>query len=55
MVTCYTEQSHLPWWALIIALGMAFLIFPFVVVILAITGFGTDVTQVSRCCVESDN
>ncbi|GAA5902251.1 hypothetical protein JCM8208_007240 [Rhodotorula glutinis] len=48
MATCYTGHSQLPWWALIVAILLAFIMFPFICVIYAITGFNTDVTQLSQ-------
>ncbi|GAA5835259.1 hypothetical protein JCM11251_006662 [Rhodosporidiobolus azoricus] len=48
MATCYTGHSQLPWWALIVALLLAMFMFPFVCVIYAITGFKTDVQQLSQ-------
>ncbi|GJN93053.1 hypothetical protein Rhopal_006098-T1 [Rhodotorula paludigena] len=48
MATCYTGHSQLPWWGLIVAILLAFFMFPFVCVIYAITGFKTDVQQLSQ-------
>ncbi|BGP50986.1 hypothetical protein JCM10450v2_006912 [Rhodotorula kratochvilovae] len=48
MATCYTGHSQLPWWALIVAILLAFFMFPFVCVIYAITGFKTDVQQLAQ-------
>ncbi|BGP54983.1 hypothetical protein JCM8202v2_002571 [Rhodotorula sphaerocarpa] len=48
MATCYTGHSQLPWWALIVAIILAFFMFPFVCVIYAITGFKTDVQQLAQ-------
>ncbi|GAA5887704.1 hypothetical protein JCM6882_001503 [Rhodosporidiobolus microsporus] len=48
MATCYTGHSQLPWWALIVALLLSMFMFPFVCVIYAITGFKTDVQQLSQ-------
>ncbi|BGP34736.1 hypothetical protein JCM10296v2_006558 [Rhodotorula toruloides] len=38
----------LPWWALIVAILLAFFMFPFVCVIYAITGSKTDVQQLAQ-------
>lgn len=48
MATAYTGNSHLPWWALIVALVLAALIYPFVLVIYATTGFNVDVHQLAQ-------
>ncbi|GAA6013368.1 hypothetical protein JCM10207_000871 [Rhodosporidiobolus poonsookiae] len=48
MATAYTGHSQLPWWALIVALLLSMFMFPFVCVIYAITGFKTDVQQLSQ-------
>ncbi|TKA53580.1 hypothetical protein B0A53_03871 [Rhodotorula sp. CCFEE 5036] len=48
MATCYTGNSQLPWWALIVAIILAAFMFPFVCVIYAITGFKTDVQQLAQ-------
>ncbi|KAL8280305.1 hypothetical protein RQP46_007222 [Phenoliferia psychrophenolica] len=48
MATCYTGNSQLPWWALIVALLVAMFVFPFVSVVYAVTGFNTDVQQLSQ-------
>ncbi|KAK4052815.1 hypothetical protein OIV83_002102 [Microbotryomycetes sp. JL201] len=48
MATCYTGKSQLPWWALIVALLLAAFTFPFAIVVYAITGFNTDVQQLSQ-------
>ncbi|KAL8293258.1 hypothetical protein RQP46_000952 [Phenoliferia psychrophenolica] len=39
MATCYTGHSHLPWWALIVAILFSSVTMPFVAVIGAVTGF----------------
>lgn len=44
----YTGHSQLPWWALIIALVLAFCIFPFALTVYAVTGFSTDVQQLAQ-------
>ncbi|BGP57708.1 hypothetical protein JCM8202_005492 [Rhodotorula sphaerocarpa] len=48
MATCYTGHSHLPWWALIVAILLALFLFPFVCIINAITGFATEVGQLAQ-------
>ncbi|SCV71689.1 BQ2448_3277 [Microbotryum intermedium] len=48
MATCYTGDSQLPWWALIIAFLLAAIIFPPVLVVYAVTGFNTDVQQLAQ-------
>lgn len=48
MATCYTGNSHLPWWALIVALLMAAAVFPFVLVVYAVSGFATNVEQLAQ-------
>ncbi|KDE06610.1 hypothetical protein MVLG_03106 [Microbotryum lychnidis-dioicae p1A1 Lamole] len=48
MATCYTGHSQLPWWALIVAFLLAVIIFPPVIVVYAVTGFKTDVTQLAQ-------
>jgi ABC-type glycerol-3-phosphate transport system permease component len=48
MATAYTGNSHLPWWALIVALLLATIMFPFAVVVSATTGFSVDVQQLAQ-------
>jgi hypothetical protein len=48
MATAYTGNSHLPWWALIVALLLATFIFPFAVIVSATTGFTVDVQQLAQ-------
>ncbi|GAA5984935.1 hypothetical protein JCM10908_002459 [Rhodotorula pacifica] len=48
MATCYTGHSHLPWWALIVAILLAICIFPFVCIIGAVTGFSTEVQLLAQ-------
>ncbi|KAM0748112.1 peptide transporter MTD1 [Meredithblackwellia eburnea MCA 4105] len=48
MATAYTGHSQLPWWALIVALILASAVFPFVVIIYAVTGFVTDTQQLAQ-------
>ncbi|KAK4052813.1 hypothetical protein OIV83_002100 [Microbotryomycetes sp. JL201] len=48
MATCYTGHSQLPWWALIVALLLACFVYPFVIIVYAVTGFNTDVQQLAQ-------
>ncbi|SCV71209.1 BQ2448_2797 [Microbotryum intermedium] len=48
MATCYTGYSELPWWALIVAFLLAAVMFPPVIIVYAVTGFNTDVTQLAQ-------
>jgi hypothetical protein len=48
MATAYTGNSHLPWWALIVSLLLASMVYPFVLVVYATTGFNVDVQQLAQ-------
>ncbi|GAA6039532.1 hypothetical protein JCM8097_008371 [Rhodosporidiobolus ruineniae] len=42
MATCYTGDSHLPWYGVIVAFLIAFVLFPFLALFPAITGWQVD-------------
>ncbi|TNY19127.1 peptide transporter MTD1 [Rhodotorula diobovata] len=48
MATCYTGHSHLPWWALLIAILIAAVFLPVLSVFYAITGWQVGLTTLAQ-------
>ncbi|GAA5847863.1 hypothetical protein JCM9279_006672 [Rhodotorula babjevae] len=48
MATCYTGHSHLPWWALIVAIIIAAVFLPMLSVFYAITGWQVGLTTLAQ-------
>ncbi|GAA6017890.1 hypothetical protein JCM10207_003489 [Rhodosporidiobolus poonsookiae] len=45
MATCYTGDSHLPWYGVIVAFAIAIFLFPFLCLLPAITGWQVDSSE----------
>ncbi|GAA6055417.1 hypothetical protein JCM3770_006982 [Rhodotorula araucariae] len=48
MATCYTGHSHLPWWALIVAILIAAVFFPMLSIFYAITGWQVGLSTLAQ-------